>query len=136
MGKRGQVSIEYLAIFSFAIMLLIPLLLIFGVQTNNVKEDVANAQTYRVISKITDSAEEVYFQGVPAKKTIRISFPEGITDVIVNSTYIEAKYYSGKTELSVTKDTTAIMKGTLRHFSGEHTITFTAEEDGVLLEDK
>lgn len=136
MNKRGQVSIEYLAVFSFAIMLILPLMLIYTVQTRNMQSDVANAQTYRVLTKISDSAEEIYLQGVPAKKTIRLSFPKGIDSITLNSTYIEAKFYDGKGYISITKSTNALLKGSLRSFSGEHTITFTAEEDGVLVEDK
>jgi hypothetical protein len=126
---------EYLVVFAFAIVLIIPLVLIYSVQTKNMQSDVANAQTYRLLSKISDSAEEIYFQGVPAKKTIRISFPKGINNITVNSTYIEATFYDGNNEISVTKDSSAFLKGSLRSFPGEHTITFTAEEDGVLLED-
>jgi uncharacterized protein (UPF0333 family) len=136
MNKRAQVSMEYLAVFSFVIMLTIPLILIYSVQTKNVQSDIANAQTYRILAKISDSAEEIYFQGVPAKKTIRISFPKGITSINVNSSYLEATFYDGATAITVTKATDAILKGSLRSFPGEHTITFTAEEDGVLLEDK
>ena len=136
MSKRGQVSMEYLAVFSFAIILIIPLVLIYTVQTRNMQSDVANAQTYRVLTKISDSAEEIYLQGVPAKKTIRISFPKGITSITINSTYIEAGFYDGKGHIIITKSTNAVLKGSLRSFPGEHTITFTAEEDGVLVEDK
>lgn len=136
MNKWAQVSMEYLAVFSFAILLVIPLVLIFSVQTRNMQSDIANAQTYRVISKISDSAEEIYFQGVPAKKTIRISFPKGITSITVNSSYIEATFYDGNKEISVTKDSSAVMNGTLKTFPGEHTISFTAEANGVFLEDK
>lgn len=136
MKNKAQVSIEYLAIFSFAVLLTIPLILIFSLQTKNIQTDVTNAQTYRIISKISDSAEEIYFQGVPAKKTIRISFPEGITSIKINTSYIEATFNDGTNEISVTKDSSAVLKGSLRTFPGEHIISFTAEEDGVLLEDK
>jgi hypothetical protein len=127
---------EYLAVFAFAIILTIPLILIFSVQTQNMQMDVSYAQTYRALSKICDSAEEIYFQGTPARKTIRITFPQGIQSITVNSTYIEASFYDGKTNITITKDTSAVLKGTLRSFSGEHRIVFTAESDGVLLEDK
>lgn len=136
MNKRAQVSMEYLTIFAFVIMLTLPLILIYGVQTKNVREDVLNAQMYKVLSKIGDSAEEVYFQGPPAKKTIRISFPEGIHSIKVNGSYIEATYTSGQSEITITKDTAAILNGTIRTFSGDHVITFTANTSEVFLEDK
>ncbi|MGV8168778.1 MAG: hypothetical protein ACP5N3_01865 [Candidatus Nanoarchaeia archaeon] len=134
--RRAQVSMEYLAVFSFAAMMTIPLILIFSIQSSNLQKDVASAQSYKVLSKIADSAEEVYYQGPPAKKTIRITFPEGIDQVVINSSYIEFVFLNGESEIPITKDSRIPLKGTLKDFPGEHTITLTAESDGVLLEDK
>lgn len=136
MNRIAQVSMEYLTVFGFALLLTVPLLLIYSLQTKNMQDEVLTAQVYSILTKITDSAEEIYYEGPPAKKTIRIAFPEGINAITVNDSYIEASYSSGKTEIFISKDTTATLNGTIRHFSGEHVITFTATANEVELEDK
>jgi uncharacterized protein (UPF0333 family) len=135
MGKRGQVSIEYLAVFAFAMLLTIPLIILYIDQSNSMKIDTANAQAYRVVSKIADSADEIYYQGSPAKKTIRIAFPEGIQEVNITGSYIEFKINIDGRDYYVGRNSHSPLNGTLRKFSGDHVITFTARDEDVLLED-
>jgi uncharacterized protein (UPF0333 family) len=135
MGKRGQVSFEYLAVFAFALLLTIPLIILYIDQSNSIKTDTANAQAYRVVSKISDSADEVYYQGVPAKKTIRIAFPEGVEEININGSYIEFEINIDGKDYYIGKESHSPLNGTLRRFSGDHTITFTARDSDIFMED-
>ncbi|MCC7574592.1 hypothetical protein KO361_03290 [Candidatus Woesearchaeota archaeon] len=134
--KRGQVSIEYLAIFSVAALMIIPLVIIFASQTNNIEADIAYAQTENALSRIIDSAEEIYFQGPPAKKTLRVQFPKGVDEVIIepNAVIFVLKTIDGTFEIR--KDTSAVLEGTLKSFQGSHLITFQSFENAVYIEDK
>lgn len=115
--------------------MIIPLILIFVTQSENMKIDVAQAQSYRALSSIVSSAEEVYFQGTPSQKTIKISLPKGITSIVVNDSYIEFNINTGKRNYIVYKDTVANLTGTIRPFAGEHVLTFKSQGAMVLIED-
>jgi uncharacterized protein (UPF0333 family) len=133
--KQAQVSLEYLAVFAFALLLTMPLIVLYIEQSNNIKTDTANAQAYRVVSKISDSADEIYYQGSPAKKTVRIAFPEGIEEININGSYIEFEINIDGKEYLIGKNSHSPLNGTLRKFGGDHVITFTARDGDVLLED-
>ncbi len=72
---------EYLVIFSITFVLIIPLIIIFVAQTQNMQEDITNAQLDKISSEIHDAALEVLFMGPPSQKTIRVSFPAGIQSI-------------------------------------------------------
>ncbi len=127
--KRGQVSMEYLAIFSIAALMLIPLIILFATQTNTIEADIAYAQTENALSRIIDSAEEIYFQGPPAKKTLRVQFPQGIDKITIDENAIIFRLETIDGTIEVRKDTRATLGGSLQTFPGSHLITFEAFQD-------
>ena len=133
--KKGQVSIEYLIIFGVAFMMTLPLIVIYARQTTNVQADVTRAQTFKVASKISDYAEQVYYMGEPAQRTLTISFPEGINNVIVQGNAIIFNITTSDLTYTVEQDTVANLTGSIRPFAGPHSIVFTASQDYVNITD-
>ena len=76
--KRGQVSIEYVAIFGFIFLMMIPLILIFFDQSGNVENAIASNHLRNLAIKITDKAETVYYLGEPSKTTVKAYLPEKV----------------------------------------------------------
>lgn len=136
MCTKAQVSIEYLIIFGIAFMMTFPLIIIYAKQTTNIQADVTNAQIFRVSSKISDYAEEVYYAGEPSQRTLIISFPEGITSVTLNNTLIIFNVTTADLNYVVVKETSANLTGSIRSFSGQHVIAFKAEKNYVNITDK
>jgi uncharacterized protein (UPF0333 family) len=139
--KRGQVSIEYLVIFSVAALMILPLIIIFASQTSTIEADIAYAQTENALSRIIDSAEEIYFQGPPAQKTLRVQFPSGIKEIRIekNINSNDAIIFVLQTidgEFEVRKDTAAVLNGELQRFPGTHVITFQSFENEVYITDR
>jgi uncharacterized protein (UPF0333 family) len=134
--KGGQVSIEYLAIFGVAALMLIPLIILFASQTGTIEADISYAQAENALSRIVDSAEEIYFQGPPAQKTLRVQFPKGIQEVVVESNAVVFKIKTVDGEFEVRRDTRANLEGTLKTFPGNHFIVFQSFEDSVYIEDR
>lgn len=134
--KRGQVSIEYLAIFSVAALMMIPIIIIFAFQSSTIEADVAQAQATNALVKIVDSAEEIYFQGPPAKKTMTVHFPKGVTNVTILENSISIMLQTVEGEYEIFETTSAKLSGEIKIFEGPHTITFNAEENQVLINDK
>jgi hypothetical protein len=135
--SKSQVSIEYLAIFSIALFMTMPLLVIYFTQTENVQTDIAAAEIEKASSKVIDAAEAVYYMGEPAQKTITVRFPKSVYKVTVaghnltfNVSSTERRFYV------VEKETIANLNGSIRNFEGPHIITFTAKADIVQITDK
>jgi hypothetical protein len=127
---------EYLAIFSVAIVMTFPLIIIYSAQTQNVRADITNAEIQKVASTILDSAEEVYFMGEPAQKTITIDFPEGITGVSINENNLVFNVSTAELDYEVKKETIANLTGEIRKFTGPHIISFYAQGNLVNITDK
>lgn len=134
--KRGQVSFEYLVIFAVAAIMIIPLMLIFAHQSSSIEADIAYAQAQSALSKISASAEEIYFQGPPARKTLRVKFPEGLTEVRVEESAIVFKLSTSDGVFELFEDTSAKLSGDIDSFGGVHVLVFEALEDSVLITDK
>lgn len=127
--KSGQVAIEYMTIFGFAFLLLIPLVILFVTQTNQIDAEIFGAQGYKSVSEIIDSAEEMYFMGAPSKKTIRVYFPKHIETAEIRDNAI---FFDGE----IIGDTTITIIGTLKPESGLHTILIEATDTAVVITDK
>ncbi len=117
-------------------MMTFPLIIIYAKQITNIQADVTNAQIFRVSSKISDYAEEVYYAGEPSQRTLIISFPEGITSVTLNNTLIIFNVTTADLNYVVVKETSANLTGSIRSFSGQHVIAFKAEKNYVNITDK
>lgn len=131
--RRGQVAMEYLIIFSVAFFMTIPLIVIFASQTNNLQSDIANAQLDKAATQIIDAAEEVYFMGAPAQKTIRVTFPAGITSADVLQHGLLFNMTSATYTYEYLKETAINLTGSIGKFEGPHIIVVRAQEDSVLL---
>lgn len=124
---------EYLAIFGIAALMLMPLLFIFATQTSNIEADVAYAQAESAASKIIASAEEIYFQGEPARKTLKVRFPKSITNVSIEENSISFYLQTIDGEFEIIKDTTARMQGSINSFEGDKFLVFESMGDFVII---
>jgi uncharacterized protein (UPF0333 family) len=133
--KKSQVSMEYLAIFSFAFLLTMPLLIIYVTQTGNLNADITGVQAYNALSKIVESAEEVYGFGEPAQKTINVDFPKGIENVIITDNSITFNITTTDSNYPMPKDTFANITGSIRSYEGPHRIVIKAIGSQVNISD-
>lgn len=79
--KRGQISVELLITFGFALMMLIPLTILLYEHTIKTQEDVNNNQIGLIARKIIDSANSVYYLGHPTSITLKVYMPSDIKNI-------------------------------------------------------
>jgi hypothetical protein len=127
---------EYLIIFGIAFMMTLPLIIIYSKQTNNVQADIAQIQVYKVATKISDYAEQVYYMGEPSQRTLYVTFPECVDSITVQGNLLTFNVTAAGLSYQVVKETTANMTGSIRKFSGEHILTFTAGPSVVTITDR
>ena len=116
MRARAQVSIEFLLIVGFALLLSFPLMYIFYRQSESLNTEIAGTQVDKIASEIRDAADEVYYLGSPSKKTITVFVPEQVTAVTLlgNSIIFNVSSASGKYE---------VVKWSAANFSGASSIS-------------
>lgn len=136
LARKGQISMEYLAVFTIMILLVLPLTIIFITQTDNVRTDITAAEVQKISSKLIDYAEEVYFMGEPAQKTLQVYFPQGINVVSVEGQTIIFNVSRNEKSYLITRDSVATMNGSIRPFSGYHVIVFKSENETVYITDR
>lgn len=127
LGPKAQISMEYLAIFAIAFLMTFPLIVMYVSQTNNVRADVTQVETYRIATKILDYAEEVYFMGEPSQRTLTLDFPAGINNITITQNMITFNITTTDLNYVVEKDTPANLSGYLSSYEGKHVIVFRAQ---------
>lgn len=135
--KRGQVSVEFIAIFGFIFLMMIPLVLIFFDQSNNVKDAIASNHLRNIAIKIADKAETVYFLGEPSKTTIKAYFPEHIEYINISSrTLIFGLRTSRNNIQQIISVSSVNMTGNISIKPGIHYIEVTSSGDYALVRDR
>jgi len=127
---------EYLLLFGFAALMTFPLIVLFYTQSQDINDDVANAQIDRVLTEIVDAADTVYYTGEPARKTITVYMPKRVKSINIQSNYIQATLESARGDYTVTKSSATNLTGTLTTTPGVHTVKLEAQANLVNLTDR
>ena len=131
MGKRGQISIEYMFIIGFATIVSIPLLAIYYQYSSQSSDSVTTAQALQVARKIADSSESVYYLGKPSQTTLKMNFPAHIiiSNISGREIIFKVKTASGLTD--VVQVTSMNLSGSLPTSEGIHIVTLQAQDSYV-----
>jgi len=79
--KRGQISIELVITFGFALLMLIPLTILMYEHTTQTQDDIGINQAGLIARKITDTSNSVYYLGYPTSVTLKLYMPERINNI-------------------------------------------------------
>lgn len=91
MEKRGQVSIEFMAIIGFITFIALTMLVISQFYQREVATQVDTNQIDHLARKIVESAESVYYLGEPSKTTIIGNMPDHVDAIEINTNSINFK---------------------------------------------
>ncbi len=94
MRKRGQISVEYLAIVGFAMLMIFPLIYIYQQQSADLQTELAKNQIKHFSQQIVDRAEAVYYMGEPSKTTLKIYIPVEVTKIEIDETFNYVNVYA------------------------------------------
>jgi hypothetical protein len=113
---KAQVSVEFLFIMGFALMLSLPLMYVFFKQTETMSADISGSQIDKVASEIRDAADEVYYLGPPSKKPLLVYLPQEVKGVTFSGNSIIFRVESPNGDYD-------IVKWTAVNFSVDSSIT-------------
>lgn len=134
-SKLAQASLEFLMIVSVSLVMSMPLVLIFTNQQDNIRSDIISAQIERVATSVADTADEVYYMGPPAQKTVRIDFPQGINEIKLESNQIIFVMDVGGANYEVVREVVGTLEGNVSSGEGTKSLRFVSLQDGVRIED-
>ncbi|GIU69874.1 MAG: hypothetical protein KatS3mg002_1110 [Candidatus Woesearchaeota archaeon] len=66
--RRSQISMEYILITAFSLLVAMPLVILFFNYSQNYNNELSLSQTNKVMDEILNSAETVYYLGEPSQK--------------------------------------------------------------------
>ena len=80
---KSQVSVEYMLIMGFTVLMTLPLLLIYYTYSSESGDTVATSQALQIARRIVDASESVYYLGKPSQTTLKLNFPDNIKNSLL-----------------------------------------------------
>ncbi|MFH1209519.1 MAG: hypothetical protein V1663_01905 [archaeon] len=131
--KQSQISVEYIALISFVILIVMAIYLTSYSYANSTKDTVLINQVDKIANTIMDNAESVYNLGYPSKTTIKIYIPENIKSITISSNQITFIVYTTSQEIEIFKESSIDLEGSLSTVQGLHEVIIESTGDGVLI---
>jgi len=131
---KGQVSVEFLMITAFAFLLIIPIMLLFLIEAQDINEDITSVQVKKLADELEDAVNNVYYLGEPTKKTINIYVPKFVDSIDFVNNQIQFSMDTGASTYIVYRFVATNVTGSLNANPGMHTIEITAEGNSVRIE--
>lgn len=91
---------EFMLVFSFSLLIVLPLIMLLQSEYNQNKEVLNVAQARKVLDQISITAQKTYYAGPPSRNTLEVIVPAGVTNISV--TNIDGA--NRKSELVITVD--------------------------------
>lgn len=83
---RGQSSLELLITVSFALIILLPIVIIAFVQISSSSANLAVGEAQASATKLAEVAANVGAQGVPARQLVLVDIPPNIQQITIGNT--------------------------------------------------
>ena len=132
MKKRGQISVEFIVIYGFVLLMMIPLTIIFYTQSGDTKDVLYNNQLHNIGTRVIDKAESIYYYGQPSKTTIKAYFPENIENITIKNREFIFKFRNSKNTLNEIILTSLVnISGSVSNNQGIHNIIIESQGDYV-----
>ena len=117
---------EYVMVIGFALLLLVPIVIIFFIQTNDLQDSVNMNMAKEAARTIIEHAELVYYLGAPSFVEVTVTLPERVQSVSIQGDQItfEVEVQAGLSD--VFEAGTVNMTGNMSARSGKHTLRIQA----------
>ena len=129
--KKAQISMEYLTIVGFMLVMVLPMMLIFYQYQESTNTQVISNQVYQIAQNIVDSSEAVYYLGYPSRKTIKVYFPKNIRGVSIQQKTLVFNISTANGIDQIVVMSAVPISGSLPSTSGVHKIIIKSEGDYV-----
>ncbi len=132
---RAQVSIEYLLITGFSLLLLAPILVLFSTQSVHVDEQFQESQAEQAARDIAASAQRVYYAGPPSKETLTVQIPRGVDEFVISEQAIEFVFSDDPFRSVYVHTDVSLVPASLNPAQGTARIEVQATQAGVVVQE-
>jgi len=131
---RAQAAVDYFAIISVALLILIPLILYINQLLTGYRDDTRISMAKDTVNKLGENADWVYSQGSPAKMTLdSIYIPEGIEEISLDNNMILFRIKTSSGVSDVYYETVSPLDGSVPSKAGYYPISLIAYDNNVTI---
>ena len=91
MKKEAQVSMEYMMVIGFSLLIIMPIIVLFFMNYDSFIQNINAHQAGKVTRTIVHAAEKVYYIGEPAQTIVKVNMPQRIEDISIQGKYLLMK---------------------------------------------
>jgi uncharacterized protein (UPF0333 family) len=129
---RGQAGMEYMLVVGFSILLILPVVAIFGSEKQSISDQVNDRQAASIARNIADSAETVYYLGKPTKTTLKVYMPHTVKSFTIGTNYVSVIIEKGGDLVEIPPAYSAVnLSGNITVKPGLQYIVITADDRQV-----
>ncbi len=135
-GIKAQYSMEFILIFAFSLIIIIPLVNIMQERYSESREDLSQSQAKHVLEEISIAAQNTFYAGYPSRTTLSLVFPKGIKNVTSRTSADEMHseliftLRRGSGEVTIVQSFPFILNTSVTPTDGKRKILIKAEENG------
>ncbi len=129
--KKSQVSMEYILITAFSLLIVMPMVILFFQYSQAYNEDVNINQANKVMDEILNAAETVHYLGEPSQKTISVYFPKNIETIVLSDGYFAFTINPGERPFTMYRTAEINFTGDISTSAGLHTLRIRAVNNTV-----
>ena len=111
--SRAQSAIENLIMVGFALAFILPLAFLFLSSTGGQSAKTSIDQAQVTARTIADTSGEIYLQGLGAKKTLLVNYPDGVVNASVSNGVVVLSLFVDDRRLDIPGTTFANLSGDL-----------------------
>ncbi len=130
-GRKGQVSMEYLVIVGIASLIILPLLVLFLMQMNDVTESMTLSQLNKIGDELVSSANEVYYLGEPAQNTLSFYLPGHVDEIYSQDEMLVMVVSLRASSFSIVKYAAIDLDVNISNYPGVHKVKVMAQSNNV-----
>jgi len=130
-SRKGQSALEYALIVGIALLIMIPLWVSINSSLGVTKTELQSSYAKHAVSKLKGAADAVYVQGSPAKFTLLVNFPEGISNITISNNEISIRLETPAGISDVVAITLGPVVGSISPTSGTHRVIVRAVDNIV-----
>lgn len=133
MEKRAQTAMEYLLIIGFTMVIIAVIMVVFSQQNTEQRFQVQDSQINRIGNALVSAAEEVYYIGEPARRTVTVYMPSNIDNISIagNELLFNAQLGTSLNQLEFPSDVP--LTGNISATEGKKHIVVIAQPERVCI---
>jgi len=123
---------EYMLIVGFSLLVIIPLIIIFFINSGEITERMGYNQVNQIALKIVEASESVYYLGEPSQTMITTNFPSMVSSIALSGKSVVFTVETSAGMSDIVQVSKVNLTGSLSPEEGIHYIRIQATEDSII----